>query len=328
MRRLLLLTIVWLLVTSCTMGTMRREEVAQATLSPVPPTQAAQPTPTVEPTPKPTKPPAPTSAPTVVPTSAPTAIPTSAPTPAKKAAPGPAIVHFGANVEEADPGDTIVLEWETAGATRAILYRIPPSQQLPQSGWDVDTTGSYAYEIPFHDRNHVWFQLYAFDASDEYDVAYLTIYLRCPDPWFFSPPPEECPTAPVVSQAAEQHFEHGTMIWIEEKNRVYILYNDEVLSPKWESYNDEWDESQPEHDPEIIPPDGLYQPVRGFGLIWRQNPRVRERLGWAVDQERGFVTTVQHTTFFKYNSTYIGALDGNVWYLGPERSAWEKIVVD
>jgi hypothetical protein len=311
------------LVTSCTIGVSKPEEVTQVTPSPDSPTRSAPPpsaAPTNTATTQPTKAPPPTSTPT--------AIPTAAPTPAEKAGSGPAIVYFRASVDEADPGDTIVLEWETVGAIRVTLYRIPPSQQLPQSGWDVETTGSYTYEIPSHDRNYVWFQLYASDASSEYTVAAVTVQLRCPDPWFFSPPPEVCPTAPLASQAAEQHFERGTMVWIEERGVIYVLYGDNVHSPKWEGFTDEWDESQPESDPRLTPPDGLYQPVRGFGLVWRQNPRVRERLGWAIDQEMGFETILQHTTLFKYNSTYIRALDGNVWYLGPELSAWEKLMVD
>jgi hypothetical protein len=318
MRRILLLLIVWLLATGCTIGITQPGDAVQATSSPIPPTQAAQPT-QAKPTPEPTKP--------STPSAAPTAIPTPAPTVAENATSDPAIIYFKANVQEADPGDTILLEWKVVGADHAVLYRIPPSQQLPLSGWEVDASGSYSYDIPSDDRNTVSFQLYAFDASGEYVVAYLNVDLRCPDIWFFSPPAEECPGAPLVSQAAEQHFERGIMIWIEDKDRIYILYDDGA-TPKWESYTDTWDESQPDHDPGLTSPDGLYQPVRGFGLVWRQNPRVRERLGWAVGQEQGFETTMQHTTFFKYNATYIGALDGNVWYLGPEQNSWEKIDVE
>jgi hypothetical protein len=326
MRRVPLLVIAWLLVTSCTLGVVQREQVTPATLSPTPPAHATQvtPTPTRLATKGPGSEPTASPTPTVVPTVAPTAVPTLV----EGAGSGPSIVYFRANVEEADPGDTIVLEWETVGATHVTLYRIPPSQQLPQSGWDVDTTGSYTYEIPSQDRNSISFQLYASDAAETYAAASLTLPLRCPDEWFFSPPPEICPTAPIISQAAEQHFERGVMIWIGEMNRIYVLYADDVYSPKWEVFIDEWDESQPDRDPELTPPDGLYQPVRGFGLVWRQNPRVRERLGWATDQEMGFETIVQYTTLFKYNSTYIRALDGNVWYLGPERSFWEKLVVE
>ena len=45
--------------------------------------------------------------------------------------------------------------------------------------------------------------------------------------------------------------------------------------------------------PSIVPPWGYYQPVRGFGKAWRQEPGVRDRLGWATDTERGFSAAVQ-----------------------------------
>ena len=31
---------------------------------------------------------------------------------------------------------------------------------------------------------------------------------------------------------------------------------------------------------------GLRTPQRGFGKVWRENPAVRERLGWATQPER------------------------------------------
>ena len=68
--------------------------------------------------------------------------------------------------------------------------------------------------------------------------------------------------------------------------------------------------------------------MRGFGLVWRQNSDVRSRLGWAIDQETGFSAVIQGTMLFKYNSTYLRALDGNVWHLLAERSGWEKILVE
>jgi hypothetical protein len=47
----------------------------------------------------------------------------------------------------------------------------------------------------------------------------------------------------------------------------------------------------PESDPAIDPPAGYYQPVRGFGLFWREayfgtiGFSAQERLGWATDEE-------------------------------------------
>ena len=65
--------------------------------------------------------------------------------------------------------------------------------------------------------------------------------------------------------------------------------------------------------------------MRGFGQVWREQPGVRNRLGWATDLETGFPTSVQRTSRPKYNDIYIRALDGKVWRLLPEASGWEKL---
>ena len=236
------------------------------------------------------------------------------------------IIFFDANVREVDPGDTIVLSWEIIGASEATLYLIPPSHHFPQSGWTVSPTGSYTITINPMSRNYSEFMLYAHQ-KDQSASRGLTVYLRCPDPWFFTPEPDICPTTPLYSAAAEQHFEHGIMLWVEEQDRIIVLYNDDQFSSKYTIFQDDWNEEQPEFDPTLQSPEGLYQPIRGFGLVWRSHTEVRDRLGWAKDVEVGFDTIVQQTTRYKYNAIYIRSLDGNVWYLGPERSTWEKIIV-
>jgi hypothetical protein len=42
-----------------------------------------------------------------------------------------------------------------------------------------------------------------------------------------------------------------------------------------------------------VPPTGFYQPVRGFGQIWRERAGVRASLGWALSEELGFTATIQ-----------------------------------
>jgi hypothetical protein len=64
---------------------------------------------------------------------------------------------------------------------------------------------------------------------------------------------------------------------------VYVLYAD----GNWNQYMDTYQEDQPPHDATIIPPAGLYQPVRGFGQVWREEEGVREGLGWAITEEQG-----------------------------------------
>jgi len=114
------------------------------------------------------------------------------------------------------------------------------------------------------------------------------------------------------------------MLWNGAEQVIYVLYSDGGY-PRWSTFVDNWQEGNAVSDPDIVPPDGLYQPVRGFGLVWRASSSVRERLGWAVNQEAGYATEMQRTSRFKYNVTYIRALDGGVWELGPEGSAWRHI---
>jgi hypothetical protein len=56
---------------------------------------------------------------------------------------------------------------------------------------------------------------------------------------------------------------------------------------------DNWDEdTEIESDPEVDPPDDLFQPTRGFGKVWRERltDDQRETLGWATSPEIGYTT--------------------------------------
>ncbi|MCL4262901.1 MAG: hypothetical protein KJ069_06785 [Anaerolineae bacterium] len=240
--------------------------------------------------------------------------------------PPPVVNYFQANVTIADPGDTIELSWSTTNAISVTIYYIMPSGQLG-TFWDVAATGAMTYTISPSARNRIDFALFAGNAGGQWTGAGAQIILTCPDTWFFSPAPEICPAGPAQFGAgAEQHFEHGLMLWLESQDMIYVLSED-GLSRQWHVYLDEWEEGMPENDPTIIPPTGYFQPERGFGLVWREQTMVRERLGWAIDMESAYDTAVQHTSF-SYSNVYIRAADGNVWRLLPLFSGWEKVMVE
>ncbi|MGC9523465.1 MAG: hypothetical protein ACP5HG_16510 [Anaerolineae bacterium] len=286
------------------------------------------PTPTASLTPSPSETPTPTPSASATATATPTPTPTRAtpsPTP-HPSADGPVIHTFEASPEVADPGDTVALSWASVGATRATIYKLFYSGQLPAEGIDVPPTGTMTYTIAEDETNWVNFLLWVWDDQDRHASAGATVELRCRYAWFFSPPPEEiCPTAPLISQAAEQHFELGTMIWVEAEDAIYVLYGEEAVAYGWDRFTDKWDESEPDRDPDLTPSPGRQQPIRGFGLVWREHPYVREHLGWALAEEQGFTTVMQRTTRYKYNAWYLLAQDGMIWYLGPERSRWDKL---
>jgi len=261
-----------------------------------------------------------TPAPTVTPLP-----PTDTPPLPTPTATSQAVIHyFRANVEVADPGDTISLEWRWSGGTEATIYHLFGGQ-LSTPWWEVGPSGRQEYTISPQARNYDRFVLFVNDEQGVAAQETVEIELRCPDEWFFEPAPDVCPDdAAIVADGAEQHFERGVMLWNRAEDRIYVLFDDEGY-PRWQAYEDKFEEGDPELDPDIEPPAGLYQPIRGFGLVWRERPGVRERLGWAVDTEAGYQTAIQRTSYVKYNHTYIQALDGGVWRLGPEQSEWEHI---
>lgn len=265
----------------------------------------------------------------IVPAPTPTASPTATPTPTPSPTPGnaPVILYFRANVAQANPGDTIQLEWDTKNADTVTIYRLIGGQL--SNFWQHGPRGSMNYAIDPSERNSISFALYATrQTASSTASATLEIPLTCPNPWFFAPAPAECAAQnAIISAGAEQRFERGVMIWVQGLDRIFVLYDGPDANGEWNSFTDEWNEGDPIDDPGIVPPSGFYQPGRGFGLVWRTQPDVRNRLGWAIAPEAALTTAYQTTARFRYNEAFIRALDGNVWRLLPERSGWEKIIV-
>jgi hypothetical protein len=110
---------------------------------------------------------------------------------------------------------------------------------------------------------------------------------------------------PNHTAAAFQPFEAGVMWWRKETLTIYVLFSDGT----WEGYQDLWTPDQPEHDPSIQPPSDRLQPIRGFGKLWREQPGVRDQLGWALQNEKGFLAPLQiferGFAFGAGNSVYI-----------------------
>ena len=86
--------------------------------------------------------------------------------------------------------------------------------------------------------------------------------------------------------AASQGFERGFLLWREDPDYVYVMHDDGRLGLYPMSvYPESVRRNPPGADPSIVPPSGLLQPVRGFGLVWRDNPEVRDGVGWALENE-------------------------------------------
>ena len=115
--------------------------------------------------------------------------------------PGPHITAFYADVEIADPSQTVLLTWASYGATGGTLYHLLSTGQFGSS-WEVEPSGSMLYTIPTTRRDSDNFWLYVYDEASNGDSASLSIPLTCPYTWFFEPAPDQCPTSSPLYTAA------------------------------------------------------------------------------------------------------------------------------
>ncbi|MBI5957145.1 MAG: hypothetical protein HY866_00320 [Chloroflexi bacterium] len=90
-------------------------------------------------------------------------------------------------------------------------------------------------------------------------------------------------------QLAEEVFEHGRMFWVRHTRQIWVMVDtsDDPDAPggDWYCYNDTFQEGDAEVDPSLIPPEGMLQPRRGFGLLWRTHTELHDGLGWAITPE-------------------------------------------
>jgi hypothetical protein len=95
-------------------------------------------------------------------------------------------------------------------------------------------------------------------------------------------------------QVAEQVFEHGRMFYVQPTQQIWVMLNDGDSGGTWGVYQDTFEEGDMEVDPSIVAPEGLIQPERGFGKLWRENEEVRSDLGWGITPEFGYVTEYRY----------------------------------
>ena len=122
---------------------------------------------------------------------------------------------------------------------------------------------------------------------------------------------------------AAQAFERGSMLWLdlllgEPSPRVVVLSDDGL----WAAYADTWAEGQPDRDPGLTPPQGLYQPIRGFGKVWREQLGGPDAaVGWAREVERGHAALVQQ---FR-GGVLVRLEDGTTYALYDDENEWQEL---
>ena len=212
------------------------------------------------------------------------------------------------------PGESITVEYEVRGNSATLCLAPVFTQDF--TCHSAPTSGPYSLDIDPTTTTNLNLELHALADSNQ-AVGSATVMLYCDeDEWFFSGPPTTCPAGPPLETAAAyQQFEHGLMFWLEKGlwwepgEIIYVLYDSPDQT--FEAYPEYAlpDSDAPMPDIEYNPPEGLFVPESGFGLLWRENSWIRQRLGWALAPEAGFSTTAQRE--FVQDGAYLYLLDFN-----------------
>jgi len=238
----------------------------------------------------------------------------------------PTILSFTADRTTIVEREEVTLSWQVVGATEVYINWVGSNSLLTGPGGPLANEGSLAV----HPDGPGDIVLTARNSAGEAEAhVYLTI--ECAHEWVpalaADPPSGGCPWEAEIGPAAQQPFENGFMIWLGPSRAIYVFYNQIEPGrayPLYRMYADEFHEGDPESDPSIVPPSGLYQPIRGFGLVWRTYPEVRDGLGWATAPEAGFETWAQgYAGSGMHNSfTMLQGIDGTIYQLVHFDSSW------
>ncbi len=129
-----------------------------------------------------------------------------------------------------------------------------------------------------------------------------------------------CPTEVLRDiSVVRQQYERGVMLYAQVgpgAATIYALKTD-PQPLRYTAYANTWTPAQPYSGGER-PPAGRVEPVRGFGKVWREQPGVREALGWATDYEIGDNGTLQR---FENGAILWTYGDNFVWIFGPDDQA-------
>ena len=83
-------------------------------------------------------------------------------------------------------------------------------------------------------------------------------------------------------------FERGQMYWVNLRGGesiIIVVFYEENNNLSYQIFEDTWREGDPE-SADLTPPDGLFEPRRGFGKVWREQPEVQDKIGWALENEQ------------------------------------------
>ena len=240
---------------------------------------------------------------TVTPTSTATEPASDTAPPAASAPPEPAIDQFEVSpTSGVTTGDVLTVRWSTTSPGEPVVLCI--LQPIPGMGQErclegLAESGERTVEITEQVDGPLVLTL-TVGSGDSPLTAVRRVTWDCSYRWDFDTGMDLCPARDaIITTAAAQPFERGWMFYLIDPGLYIILTSDpEPADSDGQPYylladplNVTQDTSQG-----VIPPEGLYAPESGFGLVWRGDASgggYQDVLGWALEREFNFTATFQ-----------------------------------
>lgn len=215
---------------------------------------------------------------------APSAEPPPQPEPAS---PTGGVNIFTATPNTVAPGQPVTLTWDVSGARGVRIEAAVPQMTAVQTVVDTQaSSGSAVVNVPGYAAYSATYTLRTFDGSA---VATAIVQISCPYTFFFGQG-DGCPTGRAAQVGASYRaFEGGHMIWRADTNEIYVHFSDGTAS----IFLEQDYANLPDAVIEGAPPLNRQAPDSGFGKVWANAPGVRDKLGWALDDEQGYMATAQ-----------------------------------
>lgn len=233
-------------------------------------------------------------------------------------------------------GDKLRVSWQTTGEPAALCpYTATPSGPVerPNACSNVSAQGTETISVTEDDLAWSGLLLRVGEGqSAPRAIVPLTLGCQGFRDWFFTPSPATCPQAPALTPpAAAQTFEHGLMLWLKQPDTFYVFFDNDNPSGTFQfvsapySFNPG---ASPDNRVGEKPPAGMFEPISGFGQIWRGEmlglENMRQRLGWATAPEAAFNSSYQcelSNSTFNLWSCFLRRPDGKVLHLHPDSTA-------
>ncbi len=221
-----------------------------------------------------------------------------------------------------DAGGMIWLAWQAQGPVVRVRIGWMYQGQFIEEAANLPQTGTWQFQAPADGRESITFEVRASDGVHEV-AAQTSVQVRCPQGWFFSPQPSECPLPPLVTTFYEQAFERGVIVYVPALRAHYVLVNGKA----GQLVVDTFAPGMPLNDPALKPAasTGLRLPSGAIYYAWRGDEAQRQALGYALAEPRIYTGMLQRAVSPGGEQVYFSSASGPI-YRFINGQAWSLLV--